>query len=65
VKFKAGIINGVFQDKDSMLAISKLPSKDTLVGQTIGSIASPMYTLISNLQANIQELIGILTAKVG
>lgn len=65
VKFKAGVLDGVFQDKDSMIAISKLPSKEILVGQTVGNIASPMYMLISNLQASVQELIGTLTAKVG
>lgn len=65
VKFKAGVLDGVYQDKTAMVAISKLPSKDILVGQTVGSIASPMYMLISNLQANIQELLGTLMAKAG
>lgn len=65
LKFKAGILEGIFQDKESLLSISKLPNKETLVGTVVGSIASPMYTLISNLQAGIQEFIGILAAKVG
>ncbi len=65
IKFKGGILDGDFQDKDSMLAISKLPSKEILVGQTVGNIASPMYALISNLQASVQELLGTLMAKVG
>lgn len=64
-KFKVGILDGLFQDKNAMIAISKLPSKDVLVGQTVGAIAGPMYALISNLQANIQELLGTLAAKVG
>jgi large subunit ribosomal protein L10 len=65
LKFKAGIMDGTFQDKNAMVAISKLPTKEVLVGQTVGNIASPMYVLISNLQANIQELIGTLVAKAG
>ncbi len=65
LKFKAGVLEGLFQDKDSLMAVSKLPSKDVLVGQTVGAIAGPMYALISNLQANIQELLGTLSAKVG
>lgn len=65
LKFKAGILDGEFQDKEHMVAISSLPSKDVLVGQTVGAIAGPMYALISNLQANIQELLGTLSAKVG
>lgn len=63
-QFKAGVVGGVFQDKQSLLVISKLPSKEVLVGQTVGSIASPMYALISNLQGTIQELLGTLSAKV-
>lgn len=64
LKFKAGVLEGAFQDKDSLLAISKLPSKEVLVGQTVGNIAGPMYALISNLEATIQELLGTLSAKV-
>ncbi len=65
LKFKAGILDGIFQDRDSLIVISKLPTKDVLNGQVVGSIAGPMYALISNLQANVQELIGTLMAKVG
>lgn len=63
VKFKAGIMDGVYQDKESMIAISKLPSKEILVGQTVGAIAGPMYTLISNLENKVQELFYILGAR--
>lgn len=62
-KFKAGVLDGVFQDSNSMLSISKLPSKEILVSQTVGSIAGPMYGLINNLQSKMQELIYILGAK--
>lgn len=65
VKFKGGYLDGLFQDKDAMVAISKLPSKEILVGQTVSNIAGPMYMLISNLQATVQELLGTLAAKVG
>ena len=65
LKFKAGILDGNFQDKTNMIAISNLPSKEVLVGQTVGAIAGPMYALISNLQANVQELLGTLMAKAG
>src|SRR5260221_781749 len=50
LKFKAGILEGLFQDKTAMIAISKLPSKEELNGQVVVSIAGPMYELISNLQ---------------
>lgn len=65
LKFKAGILEGEFQNQESLVAISKLPSKEALAGQVVGTIAGPMYALISNLQANVQELLGTLMAKVG
>src|SRR5260221_187988 len=65
LKFKAGVLEGAYQDKESLIVISKLPSKEVLVGQTVGAIAGPMYALISNLEATIQELFGTLSAKVG
>lgn len=65
LKFKAGILEGAFQDKDSLIAISKLPTKEMLKGQVVASIAGPMYMLISNLQGTIEELLGTLTAKAG
>jgi large subunit ribosomal protein L10 len=63
IKFKAGIMDGVYQNKESMVAISKLPSKEILVGQTVGAIAGPMYALISNLENKVQELFYILGAR--
>ncbi len=65
IKFKAGILDGEFQDKDAMVTISKLASKEILVGQTVGSIAGGMYGLINNLTAKMQELVYILSVKAG
>lgn len=57
---KAGIVDGKFQTKDEVLAISKLPSKNELFGQLIGSIQSPAYALVSTLEGNLQKLVWIL-----
>ena len=65
VKFKAGVVEGTYQNKEGLMMISKLPSKEVLVGTTVGSVAGPLYGIINNLEANIQQLLGILTAKVG
>lgn len=64
LKFKAGVLDGIFQNKESLLAISALPSKEVLVGQTVGSVAGPMYALISNLENKVQEFMAIINAKV-
>src|SRR5579859_3017443 len=35
LKFKAGMLEGLYQDKESLVAISKLPSKEVLNGQVV------------------------------
>lgn len=60
LNFKVGIIDGDFQDKDSLLKLSLLPSKEALYGQLIGSVAAPMYGIVTTLQGNLQKLVWIL-----
>jgi large subunit ribosomal protein L10 len=61
--FKVGIVEGVFYDKDNLVKLSKLPAKEVLLTQVLGSIASPMYGLVSTLNANMQKLVFILDQK--
>jgi large subunit ribosomal protein L10 len=63
LKFKAGILEGLFQDKNAMIAISKLPSKEVLNGQIVAAVVGPMYSLINNLENKMQELFYILGAR--
>jgi large subunit ribosomal protein L10 len=62
-KMKAGVIDGAFQDSANLSRIASLPSKEVLVGQVMGSLASPMYGLVGTLQGNLQKLVFILKAK--
>jgi large subunit ribosomal protein L10 len=62
--FKVGIIDGNFQDKESLLALSKLSSKEVLLAQTVGAIGAPVYGVIATLQGNLQKLVYILNAKI-
>lgn len=59
-QLKVGIVEGYFQNKEELVKLSKLPGKDTLVAQVVGSIAAPMYGLIGTLQGNLQKLIFVL-----
>lgn len=62
-QFKVGIVDGNFMDKEGLLKISTLPSKDTLFSQVVGSLMSPMYNLVGTLNGNMQKLVYILRAK--
>lgn len=62
--FKVGIVEGMFQDKESLEKLAVLPSKELLLGQVVGSIASPMYGIVGVLRGNLQKLVWILNAKI-
>lgn len=59
-QFKVGIVDGNFMDKNGLLKISTLPTKDVLLSQVLGSLMSPMYGLVGTLNGNMQKLVFIL-----
>lgn len=61
---KAGVVEGIFQNKESLLKISKLPGKQELYAKVVGGVASPMYGLVGTLQGNLNKLVWVLKAKV-
>lgn len=63
-QMKAGVVEGSFQNKESLLKISKLPGKDELQAKVVGAVAAPMYGLVGTLQGNLNKLVWILKAKV-
>lgn len=53
-ELKAGFVDGEIYDKNGVVALSKIPSKDTLLAQLVGSLQGPMQKLAATLQA-LQE----------
>lgn len=51
---KAGFIDDVIYDEKGVTALSKIPSKDVLLAQLVGSLQGPMQKLAATLQA-LQE----------
>lgn len=62
-KLKFGIFGTEIFDAEKLLALSKLPSRNVLLARLMGTIASPSYGLVSMLNANMQRLVYILSAK--
>lgn len=60
---KVGVVDGKFQDKDALTILSQLPSKEILLGQTVGTIGAPLYGIVGVLQGNLQKLVWILSQK--
>ena len=65
LQMKVGVLEGNFQDKDSLDKIATLPGKDALLGQLLAVLISPNYGLVRVLNANGQKLVSILKAKAG
>lgn len=64
-KFKVGVVEGAFQDSQSLSKLSTLPGRDILLGQVLGALMSSQYGLVGTLQGNIQKLLFILKQKAG
>jgi len=58
---KAGFVDGNFQNSEGLIKISKLPSKQELYAQVVGSVMSPLYGVVNVLNANMQKLVYVLS----
>ncbi|MDD5946795.1 MAG: 50S ribosomal protein L10 [Oscillospiraceae bacterium] len=52
---KAGFVDGVVYDADGVKALSKVPSKDVLLAQLVGSLQGPYQKLAATLQALVEK----------
>jgi len=59
-QMKVGLVEGVYQDQEALIKLSKLPGKNELMVQVLGNLASPLYGTVAVLQANLQKLIFVL-----
>ena len=64
-QLKVGVLEGAFQDTESLVKISTLPGRDALLGQVLGILMSSSYGLVGTLNANMQKLVYILKQKAG
>ncbi len=54
-KLKAGCVEGEYFDEAKILALSKIPSKDVLLAQLVGSLQGPIQKLAALLQAIVDK----------
>jgi large subunit ribosomal protein L10 len=64
-QIKVGIVDGLFQDNETLMKLSTLPGRDVLLSQLLGSLVSPMSGLTGTLNGNLQKLVYVLHAKAG
>ena len=51
----AGYLDGAVVDKNTVISLADIPSKETLVAKMLGSLQSPLYGLAYVLQAKIDK----------
>ena len=56
LEFKGGLMNGSPLSADEIRALARLPARDVLHGQLVGTIAAPLTGLVRTLNALISGL---------
>lgn len=56
-KIKGGVVGGEYYDQFKMIKLSQLESKEELRGKVVNVLGSPLYGIVSVLQANIRNLV--------
>lgn len=62
MSIKGGYMDGQIYDVNQIQALSKIPPKDVLIAQLLGSIQSPISGLVGTLQGVMSNLVYTLQA---
>lgn len=57
VEIKGGILDGQFLTKDDVNALSKIPSKDVLIGTFVGTLKSTINRFVMSLSSPMRGLV--------
>lgn len=60
LKILAGLVKGEYLEKEAIIDLAKLPSKEELLVQLVNIIWSPIGGLINALEGNLNNLVGLL-----
>lgn len=64
-KILGGILDGKVLTGQEVIALSKLPTKEVLLGQVVGGLVSPLRGLVTVLGANTRNLVVVLNQIKG
>ncbi len=60
LKIKGGILENRFVESEKIIELAKLPSRERLLAQLVGSISAPISGLAAVLEGNIKGLLSVL-----
>ena len=61
---KGGVLQGRTMTGDEVSELAKLPSTEVLRGQLLGAIVGPLTQLVALLGAPVQDLMGLIDARI-
>lgn len=64
LEVKGGMLEGSALDAAGVEMMSKLPTREELLGQIVGTIAAPSRQLVTVLAAPMRDLVGVINARV-
>ena len=62
IQILGGIMESKWLSADEVKALAKLPSKDELIAQVVGSVRAPLSGLVNVMQGNLRGLVQVLGA---
>lgn len=62
VKIFGGILENRWMSKEEVMALAKLPSREQLLAQVVGSISAPMSGFVNVCAGNLRSLVYVLNA---
>ncbi len=62
LEIKAGVVEGKVVANDVIAELAKMPPKEEMLAQAVGSIQSPLYGIVNVLQGPIRNLVYTLQA---
>jgi len=62
LKILGGFFEGKFIEKETVIELAKIPTKEELLARLVGSISAPVSNLANVLQGNIKGLVRILSS---
>ena len=61
LKILGGFFENKFWDKNEVIALAQLPSRNELLAKLVGTISAPVYNFVNVLNANIKGLVCVLS----
>ena len=64
LSIKGGFLADSILTAEEVIVLSKLPSKEVLLGKVLGGMQAPIHALLTCLSAPMRGMVGVLQARI-